>query len=204
MERYMLPEITKKSLLSLFALFILVIAAGCDLYTSDVTEIGGVDKTVCEQFSDSVFVSVNSKISSNYKAKWIDANLSSFADSLIDTLLIDSVFIEQGNEMAYELTLDSGDDTSYVVIKASSSTLLIFATDIVKMNLYDSAGKAYNLTGNEMPQETISGCTRTDDADVKQPVIKMRETYKVSADIVLFQIIKAEQTKSSIFKVAIQ
>lgn len=200
----MLPEITKKSLLSLFALFILVIAAGCDLYTSDVTEIGGVDKTVCEQFSDSVFVSVNSMISSNYNAKWKDANLSLFADSLIDTLLADSVFIEQGNEMAYELTLGSGDDTSYVVIKASSSSLLVFATDIVKMNLYDSAGKAYPLSSNEMPQETISGCTQADDADVEQPVIKMRESYKVSAGNVLFQLIKAEQTKSSIFKVAVQ
>ncbi len=200
----MLSKITKKGLLGLFTLSVFVITAGCDLYKSDVTEISGVDKTVCQQFTDSVFASVKAQVVTHYNPRWADINLPAFADSLIDTLLIDSVFIEQDNELAYELTLGSGDDTSYVAIKANSSGIIIFCTDIVKMNLYDSKGETYALSGNEMPPETISGCTQADESDVKQPLIKMRENYKVSAGSILLQLIKAEQTKSSVFKIAVQ
>jgi len=57
----MFPEITKKHFWGIFALSVIVLTAGCDLYKSDVTEISGADKTVCQQFSDSVFTELQAQ-----------------------------------------------------------------------------------------------------------------------------------------------
>ncbi|HID40083.1 MAG TPA: hypothetical protein EYP36_11290 [Calditrichaeota bacterium] len=200
----MFPEITKKHFWGFIALSLIMLMAGCDLYKSDVTEIGGVDKTVCQQFSDSVFAELQTQVSTAYDEDWRDSEVSAFAGQLIDSLLEDSIFIEKDYELAYQLTLASAEDTSYVVIKTASSGTIVFTTDIIILHLYDSAGKEYKLNDNEMPLETISGCVQADENNVNQPLIKMRELYSTSAGNILLQLIKAEQTKRTVFKISVQ
>lgn len=181
-----------------------ILTAGCDLYQSKTTEIDGVDKIVCEQFSDSLFQAQTTQVAAHYNKDWKNATVAEFADSLIDSLLTDSLFLEQNYTMAYQLTLNEDNDTSYVAVRTSTTTLVIFCTDIVKLNLYAQTGELYSLESNEMPLGTISGCTYENEAGVKQPVIKMREKYSAASDSLLLQIIKVDQTKGSIFKISVQ
>lgn len=200
----MFPKITSKYLVSVSALLLFLFMSSCDIYKSNETEISGVDKTVCEQFSDSVFTTVTAGVVSNYNAKWTNAGLDTIIGALIDSLNADSAFIEQNHDPAYELTLGAGNDTSYVVLKAQSGTATIFVAQVVKMTLLGKDGTEIALVNEEMPLSTISGCTELDEGNKPQPVIKMRNEYDVNGGDLLLQLIKVEQTKSKVFRIAVQ
>ena len=200
----MFPKITSKYLVSVSALLLFLFMSSCDIYKSNETEISGVDKTVCEQFSDSVFTTVTAGVVSNYNVKWTNAGLDTIIGALIDSLNADSAFIEQNHDPAYELTLGAGNDTSYVVLKAQSGTATIFVAQVVKMTLLGKDGTEIALVNEEMPLSTISGCTELDEGNKPQPVIKMRNEYDVNGGDLLLQLIKVEQTKSKVFRIAVQ
>ncbi len=200
----MFPKITSKYLVSVSALLLFLFMSSCDIYKSNETEISGVDKTVCEQFSDSIFTTVTAGVVSGYKATWSNAGLDTIIGALIDSLNADSAFIEQNHDPAYELTLGAGNDTSYVVLKAQSGTATIFVAQVVKMTLLGKDGTEIALVNEEMPLSTISGCTELDEGNKPQPVIKMRNEYDVNGGDLLLQLIKVEQTKSKVFRIAVQ
>lgn len=200
----MFPKITSKYLVSVSALLLFLFMSSCDIYKSNETEISGVDKTVCEQFSDSIFTTVTAGVVSDYKATWSNAGLDTIIGALIDSLNADSAFIEQNHDPAYELTLGAGNDTSYVVLKAQSGTATIFVAQVVKMTLLGKDGTEIALVNEEMPLSTISGCTELDEGNKPQPVIKMRNEYDVNGGDLLLQLIKVEQTKSKVFRIAVQ
>ncbi len=178
--------------------------AGCDIYKSEESHISGIDKTVCEQFSDSVFTPIRSALLTEYYPDMYDAQVSSVMPGLLDSLLKDSIFVEQNTEKAYELTL-GGNDTTYLGVKNAAGTLTLFATDVVKVNLLKQDGKSIKLTDDVMPLSTISDCTELTKGGVIEPIIKLRLAYEIDTQSnVLIQIIKVEQTKSSTFKLSLQ
>ncbi len=200
----MFPKIASKYLVSVFALLTFVFMASCDIYKSNESEISSVDKTVCELFSDSVFTEVNAKLASDYNPEWLDANLSGFIASLMDSLEANEVFIEQNHDTAYVLTLGGAEDTSYVILKAQSGQAIIFSAEVVEMNLFDKSGTLYGVTNDKMPLETISGCTELDEGNKAQPVIKLRYEYDLPGGDILIQLIKVEQTASKVFRFTVQ
>ncbi len=178
---------------------------GCDIYKSEETQISGIDKTVCEQFSDSVFVNIESVPLSQYFPDVHNAQLSTVLGGFVDSLLTDSLFVEQNTELAYELTLGAGNDTTYLAVKSASGTLTLFATGIVNVNLYQKDGKRIEVSDDKMPLATISGCTELSQGGVMDPIIKLRLAYKVGTNSdLLLQLIKVEQTKARIFKLSLR
>ncbi len=197
----------KRTSIRFLAILFLISAvyfSGCDIYKSEESHISGIDKTVCEQFSDSVFTPVRSALLTDYYADAYDAQLTSMMPGFVDSLLKDSVFVEQNTEKAYELTL-GGNDTTYLAVKNAAGTLTLFATDIVQVNLLKQDGKSVKLADDKMPLSTISGCTELTKGGVIEPIIKLRLAYDLDTQgNYLIQMIKVEQTKSSTFKLSLQ
>ncbi len=182
--------------------FIYVVS--CDIYKSDKSEITGIDKAVCEQFSDSVFVPIQSVPLKQYYPDLTNAQLSNVVSGFVDTLMIDSIFVVQNSQHAYELTLGAG-DTTYLAVKAVSGTLTIFATGIVDLNVIGKDGKCIAVSDDKMPLATISGCTELSEGGVMDPIIKLRLAYKVDkGGDLLLQLIKVDQTKKRTFYLSLK
>ena len=185
-------------------LFSFIYLMSCDIYKSEKSTISGIDKAVCEQFSDSVFTSIESVPLNQYFADVSNKEVATVAGSFIDSLVADSFFVEQNSQNAYELTLGAG-DTTYLAAKTANGTLTIFATGIVDLNVFGKDGKDITLTDDTMPLATISGCTELSEGGKVDPLIKMRLAYNVANNnVVLLQFIKVEQTKSRIFKLSLK
>ena len=185
-------------------LFSFIYLMSCDIYKSEKSTISGIDKAVCEQFSDSVFTPIESVPLNQYFADVSNKEVATVAGSFIDSLVADSFFVEQNSQNAYELTLGAG-DTTYLAAKTANGTLTIFATGIVDLNVFGKDGKDITLTDDTMPLATISGCTELSEGGKVDPLIKMRLAYNVgNNNVVLLQFIKVEQTKSRIFKLSLK
>ncbi len=185
-------------------LFSFIYLMSCDIYKSEKSTISGIDKAVCEQFSDSVFTPIESVPLNQYFADVSNKEVATVAGSFIDSLVADSFFVEQNSQNAYELTLGAG-DTTYLAAKTANGTLTIFATGIVDLNVFGKDGKDITLTDDTMPLATISGCTELSEGGKVDPLIKMRLAYNIgNNNVVLLQFIKVEQTKSRIFKLSLK
>ncbi len=185
-------------------LFSFIYLMSCDIYKSEKSTISGIDKAVCEQFSDSVFTPIESVPLNQYFADVSNKEVATVAGSFIDSLVADSFFVEQNSQNAYELTLGAG-DTTYLAAKTANGTLTIFATGIVDLNVFGKDGKDITLTDDTMPLATISGCTELSEGGKVDPLIKMRLAYDIgNNNVVLLQFIKVEQTKSRIFKLSLK
>ncbi len=185
-------------------LFSFIYLMSCDIYKSEKSTISGIDKAVCEQFSDSVFTPIESVPLNQYFADVSNKEVATVAVSFIDSLVADSFFVEQNSQNAYELTLGAG-DTTYLAAKTANGTLTIFATGIVDLNVFGKDGKDITLTDDTMPLATISGCTELSEGGKVDPLIKMRLAYDIgNNNVVLLQFIKVEQTKSRIFKLSLK
>lgn len=185
-------------------LFSFIYLMSCDIYKSEKSTISGIDKAVCEQFSDSVFTPIESVPLNQYFADVSNKDVATVAGSFIDSLVADSFFVEQNSQNAYELTLGAG-DTTYLAAKTANGTLTIFATGIVDLNVFGKDGKDITLTDDTMPLATISGCTELSEGGKVDPLIKMRLAYNIgNNNVVLLQFIKVEQTKSRIFKLSLK
>lgn len=181
-----------------------VYLVSCDIYDSEKSEITGIDKTVCEQFSDSVFVSIESVPLNQYFPDVKNAQVSTVASAFVDSLIADSFFVQQNTQHAYELTLGAG-DTTYLAVKSATGTFTIFASGIVDVNVIRKDGNSVAVADDKMPLATISGCTELSEGGVIDPMIKLRLSYEVgnSSDLLL-QLIKVEQTKDRTFKLSLQ
>ncbi len=185
-------------------LFSFIYLMSCDIYKSEKSTISGIDKAVCEQFSDSVFTPIESVPLNQYFADVSNKEVATVAGSFIDSLVADSFFVEQNSQNAYELTLGAG-DTTYLAAKTANGTLTIFATGIVDLNVFGKDGKDITLADDTMPLATISGCTELSEGGKVDPLIKMRLAYDIgNNNVVLLQFIKVEQTKSRIFKLSLK
>ncbi len=194
-----------KLVFSVAILSILIILSSCDIYKSEEKEISGVDKTVCEQFSDSVFTNISSVTIETYFPDTMDVDLPAVLSNFLDSLIVDSIFIEQNANQAFELTLATLKDTTYIGIDLKKDGMVLFTTDVFEVHLFKKDGNELKLTNETMPLETVSGCTELTEGGVVEPIIKMRQVYNTdNADNVLMQIIKLDQTKSKTFKVSVQ
>ncbi len=198
----------QKKLLGLSFKLLLILGfiylVGCDIYKDEESKITGIDKTVCEQFSDSVFTAIESVPLNQYYPDVKNAQVSTIASGLTDSLVADSFFVEQNTQYAYELTLGAG-DTTYLAVKSATGTLTVFATGIVDLNVIKKDGTRISVSDDKMPLATISGCTELSEGGVMDPIIKMRLAYEVgNGSDLLLQLIKVEQTKTRTFKLSLQ
>lgn len=179
-------------------LIILLFFGACDIYSGGEKTITEPDKSVCALLSDSVFVNITSGTPADINKAWTDTALADIAASFLDSLVVDSLFMEQGNTTAYKVTLSA--DTSFIAVKLKGGKITLYGTNQVSWSILDSGLQPFTLENDLMPGTTVAGCTELDEDEKSQPVIRMREEYTIPAGTYLMRIIKNDQTKGGTFR----
>lgn len=190
----MLPTKKHTSAAIIFALTAILLLSGCKIYKDETSQISGIDEQACETLSDTTVVGFTSMLTSDYNAHWLNANVSAFADTLLDNLLQDTIVVEQGSAHPYEIILPNTNDTSYVAVKVTPGARTFFLTNFVNILLLSPAGQPMDFVSDEMPLTTVSGCTVADAKGHLSPHIKIRYQYDVDVDTFLMVIEKNDQT----------
>ncbi len=183
-----------KTTVTIFFLSAIILLSGCKIYKEETSQISGIDEQACETLSDTTVIEYTGALAADYNVNWLNANVGTFADTLLNKLVQDTIIIEQGSAHPYDITLPNADDTSYVAVKVTPGVRTFFLTNFVDLLLLTPGGQPMDFVSDEMPLTTVSGCTVEDSKGHLSPHIKMRYQYNVDVDTFLLVLKKNNQT----------
>jgi len=184
----------RKTALFVFFLTAAIWLSGCDIYKEETLHISGIDEQACEALNDTTAVEYTAALATDYNAGWLNANVGTFSDSLLNYLEQDTIVIAQGNIHPYEIILPNTNDTSYIAVSVTPGVRTFFLTNIVDLLLLTPDGQPVDLLSDEMPLTLVSGCTVEDSKGNLFPQVKMRNQYDIDGDRLLLVIEKNNQT----------
>ncbi len=181
---------------------VVVYMNACDSFKQTTTDISGIDLVACSQLNDSMFYSISTQALTDFDSTWTDSAALLNIGDVLDSLDAHEIMVEAGMDTAYKVT--AGLAINYVELKSDLSNVVIFADQIVRLEIYDPAGKLVEKSDQTMPLETISGCQKEDDGGISHPTIKLRDGYNLSGNRFLMRILKTDKTTSSVLGITIQ
>jgi len=163
-----------------------------------------IDEAVCSQFTDTLFVRVQSVNPTAYNASWFTADsIINEAGAVIDSLTDNGKTFVTDPDTIYRLSMEAGSDTTYLhlmsMVGNSSKEFVFYFTDYIKLNLYKPNGAEVVPTDLTYPIVTFMGCLN-DTLNPVEPIIKTRKMYMIDSPDLLMQLISTDQTASRAMK----